>query len=264
MPPTHDTPRSLADALRSWDDAALAALLRSRPDLAVPLPADLTTLAARAASRSSVQRAVDALSAPELQVVEILAVLPEPATPGQVTAAWGTSAAAVLQRLRDLALVWGSPRRLYLVRAVRDALGPYPAGLGPTLEDTLRRRSPELADRLRDQAALAPLLAQVPDAAREVLDRLTWGPPIGQFAHADREVDAATPGTKRAMGEEFLRFFLFPAQDGQKVLQLQNSVRLSPCHDELQWPACVPVTICLPAETRPASRFSDNAAVFGR
>ncbi|HYY11702.1 MAG TPA: DNA-binding protein, partial [Kineosporiaceae bacterium] len=131
MPSRRSAPvRSLTDELRSRPDEALAALLRERPDLAVPLPPDLSALGVRAAGRLSVQRALDALDAPALQVAEVLAVLPEPAAPTQVSRAWGAQAGPVLERLRALGLVWGPPRALRLVRAARDVLGPWPAGLG--------------------------------------------------------------------------------------------------------------------------------------
>ncbi|MYR57466.1 hypothetical protein GTY54_14925, partial [Streptomyces sp. SID625] len=52
-------PRSLAEDLRARDDASLTALLRSRPDLITPVPADLTQLATRAGTRASVVRALE-------------------------------------------------------------------------------------------------------------------------------------------------------------------------------------------------------------
>src|SRR3954465_8121618 len=195
------TPRSLSDELRSRPDAALAALLRDRPDLAVPLPSDLSALGVRAASRLSVQRALDGLDTPALQVLEVLAALPEPTGPGQVSALWGAPAGPVLERLRGLALVWGTPRSLQLVRAARDILGPHPAGLGPPLADALGRRSPQrlpppleepgpppppppdtalarLAQHLGRAEVVEDLLAGAPDGVRTVLDRLAWGPPV--------------------------------------------------------------------------------------
>ncbi len=211
-------PRSLADALRGWDEDALATLLRDRSDLAVPLPHDLTGLAVRAASRASTQRAVDALDTPTLQILEILAVLPEPTTTAAVSGLHGTPADAELDRVRALALVWGDEDQLRLVRAVRDLLGPYPAGLGPPLADCLARRSQDhlaelaealaasagsaatpaqrIADHLSDPTALETLLNDAPDGARTVLDRLTWGPPVGRLDDADRPVrpaEARTP-----------------------------------------------------------------------
>ena len=207
-------PRSLADVLRSLPDDGLVALLRDRPDLGVPLPPDLTALAARAASRASVQRVLDGLDAPQLQVVEVLAMLPEPVSPAEVTRRWGAPTGPVLDRLRALALIWGGPRALHLVRAARDVLGPHPAGLGPTLAEALDRRSPQrlaelvedlglppsgdpqtgldrIAEHLGTPETLAALLDRAPDGVRTVLDRLTWGPPVGQVSQADRAVRAA-------------------------------------------------------------------------
>jgi hypothetical protein len=212
-------PRSLADALRGLPDADLVFLLRERPDLGVPLPPDLTSLAARAATRASVQRVLDGLTSPELQVVEVLAVLPEPVSPAEVSRHWGAPAGQILDRLRAIALVWGAGRALHLVRAARDVVGPHPAGLGPSIADALDRRSPQrlaelvedlglpptgdpqaalelLADHLGRPEALDRLLERAPDGVRTVLDRLTWGPPVGQVSHADRLVrasDAAGP-----------------------------------------------------------------------
>jgi len=54
-------PTPLVDWLRAQDDETLADLLRLRPDLAVPPPADLTVLATRAGIRASVHRACDEL-----------------------------------------------------------------------------------------------------------------------------------------------------------------------------------------------------------
>ena len=64
----------LVDWLRAQDDDTLADLLRLRPDLAVPPPADLTVLATRAGIRASVHRACDDLDTVALHVVEALVV----------------------------------------------------------------------------------------------------------------------------------------------------------------------------------------------
>ena len=47
---------NLAEHLRALPGEALGALLQLRPDLVVPVPADLSALAARAQSRGSVGR----------------------------------------------------------------------------------------------------------------------------------------------------------------------------------------------------------------
>jgi Helicase conserved C-terminal domain len=212
-------PRSLADDLRARDDAQLLALLRGRPDLTAPVPADLTSLAARATTRASVGRALDGLDAFTLQAVEVLAVLPEPASRSDVARLLGVRpgvAAGPVDRLRELAVLWGRDGALRLVRTVRDALGPYPAGLGPPLAELLARRdagrlhslardlgvagaegtngvgadpASALATHLADPDVLTALLDRAPDGVRDVLDRLTWGPPVGAVARADRDVD---------------------------------------------------------------------------
>jgi hypothetical protein len=64
----------LVDWLRGQDDETLAALLRVRPDLAVPPPADFTILATRAGIRASVQRACEDLDTVSLAVLEGLVV----------------------------------------------------------------------------------------------------------------------------------------------------------------------------------------------
>jgi Helicase conserved C-terminal domain len=211
-------PRSLADELRGWSDEALADLLLLRPDLAAPAPPDLGALAVSAASRLSVQRAIDGLDACTLQVLEVLVALPEGASAAQVGKAWGGPAKDGLDRLRALALIWGSTRSIRLVRTARDLTGTYPAGLGPPLADALGRRSPRrlaevmedlglppagdpeqalarLAEHLGDPLTVARLVDQAPQAARTVLERLTWGPPIGKLDDADRPVRAGQAGS---------------------------------------------------------------------
>ena len=71
-------PRTLAEDLRARDDEALGRLLRARPDLLTPVPTDLTQLAARAATRTSVLRTLDHLPAFVRQTAEALAVAPDP------------------------------------------------------------------------------------------------------------------------------------------------------------------------------------------
>jgi hypothetical protein len=275
-------PRSLTEELRSWPDAALAALLRERPDLAVPLPPDLSALGVRAAGRLSVQRALDALDAPALQVAEVLAVLPEPASPAQVTRAWGAPAGPVLDRLQGLALVWGarsgSRGALRLVRAARDVLGPWPAGLGPTLADALGRRSPQrLADLLDDlglpasgdpETALGRLaehlgradvvtglLTQAPDGVRTLLDRLTWGPPVGQVSDADRPVrrDAASGPVDWLLAHGLLGV----ADAGHVVLPREVALVLRGGHVHRTAQARPPA---VPSEPKPAGRVQGTAA----
>ncbi len=188
--PPADAPRTLGDDLRARDDAALAALLRARPDLVHPVPTDLTGLAVRATTSPAVSRALDRLDRWTLQVAEVVAALAEPASPQQVRDALAEVDPArvdeALALLRVRALVWGGPTQVRLVRAVRDVFGPYPCGLdGPGTD-----AAPEGAAVL-----VEALLAEAPAAAREVVERLVWGSPAGRVAHADRPVTRATAET---------------------------------------------------------------------
>src|SRR6188508_795108 len=61
---------TFADQLRSLPDEALGALIQLRPDLVVPVPADISALAVRAQSRNSVARCLDALDEFTLLVLD--------------------------------------------------------------------------------------------------------------------------------------------------------------------------------------------------
>lgn len=216
-PEAHSAPRSLAEALRARDDASLAALLRSRPDLITPVPTDLTQLATRAGTRASVLRALERLDRFALQTAEALAVAPDPAPYetllGLMAGDAGDETVApalprALATLREQALVWGDDDRLRLVRTARELLAPSPqhpspTGLGPTVQEATSGMSPGRIQEIVTTAGLpsthdsvsavaaltglfthrrkmAKLLAGAPEAAREVLSRLVWGPPYGQ------------------------------------------------------------------------------------
>ncbi|MGW0364290.1 helicase C-terminal domain-containing protein [Streptomyces sp. NPDC002990] len=167
-------PRSLAEALRARDDAALTALLHARPDLVSPVPGDMTQLAGRAGTRASVVRALERLDRFTLQTAQALAVAPEPCPypvlesllTGHRGADTGDSAArAALPRalgtLRDQALVWGDEDRLRLVRTARELLAPSPGrpsptGLGPTVAEATAGMSPTRIQEIVAAAGLPP------------------------------------------------------------------------------------------------------------
>ncbi|CAL9495473.1 hypothetical protein SUDANB6_03336 [Streptomyces sp. enrichment culture] len=210
-------PRSLAESLRARDDASLAALLRSRPDLITPVPTDLTQLATRAGTRASVVRALERLDRFALQTAQALAVAPDPAGYEELLGLMAGDerdpvVAAALPRavatLREQALVWGGDDRLRLVRTARELLAPSPqhpspTGLGPTVREAAAGMSPGRIQELltaaglasthdsvtavaaltalfTDRARMAELLAGAPAGSLDVLDRLAWGPPYGQ------------------------------------------------------------------------------------
>lgn len=178
-------PSSLAAWLTRLSDEQLHALLKLRPDLAVPPPADSTVLATRAGLRASVARAADELNAFELSVLEALVLAhadQEPVDPDELNGLLGagvgtTAVAEALKALRARALVWGPDTVIPGVRvvpAVREVL-PRSGQAG--------RPSPALLD-----ADVPAMLAELDPARLGLLTALAKGAPFG------RTRDAA-PGT---------------------------------------------------------------------
>lgn len=177
----HPAARSLADDLRLRSDDRLTALLLARPDLARPAPADITALAARATSRTSVQRALERLDRGLLQTVEAVLVAAEAGPEGtarhhQVAELLGADPTAALDRLWELGLLWWSDDGPRPVRALAEIVGPHPGGLGIRAADVPDRYA---AHSPADPQDLSGLVADAPPAARAILDTLTWGPPTG-------------------------------------------------------------------------------------
>lgn len=246
-------PRSLAEALRGRDDAALAALLRSRPDLVTPVPTDLTQLATRAGTRASVVRALERLDRFTLQTAQALAVAADPASYGELHGLMAgddrdpaVSAALphALGVLREQALVWGGDDRLRLVRTARELLAPSPqhpspTGLGPTVREATAGMSPgriqeivataglpsthdsvsavaALTALFDDPARMSALLDEAPAESVEVLERLVWGPPYGQVT--------ADPAPRLRWLLD--RGLLLPTAPGTVVLPREVALRL--------------------------------------
>jgi hypothetical protein len=176
---------TFADHLRSLTDAALGELLRLRPDLVMPVPADLSALAVRAQSRVSVARALDGLDQFTLQILDAARLTRDPddgtTTVDAVLAmAARPEARAALARLRALFLVTGPDDALHVVPAVDEVSSPYPAGLGRPAADL----DPRTAALCADPARLRRTLLAAPPQARAVLDRLADGPPVGTLTGA--------------------------------------------------------------------------------
>ena len=177
---------SLADWLRASSDDALAALLRTRRDLATPPPADTTVLATRAGTPGSVARACEALDTFTLATLDSLLLA------GADTRAVGRAdvekiiaedSTPALEHLRARALVWGEDDALRVPPSVREVVGPFPAGLGAS--------SPVLAGVDLDNA-----LAEISDDERALIHTLAAGPPIGMSRDARTAVplaEATTP-----------------------------------------------------------------------
>ncbi|MGC4893784.1 helicase-associated domain-containing protein [Micromonospora sp. DT31] len=179
---------SLADHLRALPDESLAALLQLRPDLVVPVPADVPALALRAQSRVSVARALDGLDQFTLQILDAARLTRDPdgvtctdqilalATAGPQPPAPTTVRAAV-DRLRARFLLYGPEHDLHVAGGI-DEVSPYPAGLGRPAAEL----DPRVAALCADPAKLRRSLLSAPPSARAVLDRLAAGPPVGTVA----------------------------------------------------------------------------------
>lgn len=163
---------ALTDWLRSRDDEALAGLLRTRPDLAVPAPADSTVLATRLGIPASVARACEDLDRFTLAVLTALVVAGADSSPvprrdidrllGRAVPTGRTREA--LDSLRRRALAWGRDEALAVVPAAREVIGPHPGGLG--------RRVPGLDN-------VDTTLAELGEQEIAVLRALAAGPPVG-------------------------------------------------------------------------------------
>ncbi len=170
-------PRSIAEVIRSFGESELTALFEARPDLMTPRPVTIDDVIERAVGAASTKLAIERLNVWQLRVLiglaarvadtsEQLAVFlsPEKAPVSAVEAA--------VSKLSAMALVWAPAGKPQVTLAVRNELGPWPAGLADESTTPL------------DQEIIKERLAELPDQALEVLERLTWGPPTGSFRGA--------------------------------------------------------------------------------
>jgi hypothetical protein len=200
--------RTLADQLRGWSDERLVGLLRARPDLATPAPQDSSQLASRAATRSSIHRALDGLDRLELSVLDALLVAGQTTSEGLISIVRADEArtALAVQRLLDLALAWEAPGGLRALTGVADAMRGLPVGTSG-----LRPSSPEPATP--DQVAAR--LAELSPAATALLRHVDAHGGEGTTGSARRTV---SPEQAASPAEELLSRRLLVPRDGDTVV----------------------------------------------
>lgn len=183
-------------------------LLRARPDLATPAPQDSSQLASRAATRSSIHRALDGLDRLELSVLDALLVAGQTTSEGLISIVRADEARTTLalQRLLDLALAWEAPGGIRALSGVADAMRGMPAGVSG-----LRPISPDPAT----PDEVAARLAGLSPAATALLRHVDAHGGEGTTGSARRTVSpdqAATPA------EELISRRLLVPREGHIVV----------------------------------------------
>lgn len=184
------------------------ALLAARPDLATPAPQDSSQLASRAATRSSIHRALDGLDRLELSVLDALLVAGQTTSEQLISIVHADPArtAAALQRLLDLALAWETPSGIRALSGVADAM----RGL-PVSASGLRPVSPEPAPA----ADIEARLAELSPAATALLRHVDAHGGEGTTGAARRTV---APRDARSPAEELISRRLLVPREGATVV----------------------------------------------
>ncbi len=235
--------RALSKELEARSDDSLRSLFSARPDLISPGVPDFAALAARACGRVSVQRALERLNRPEMQVLETLHLCTNTDTGHSASSAMlkklinGSSLTAidrVLHSLQELALVHraepphgvtpaaAARHRHYLpVGSLKDVIGIYPAGLGRSYTELVRLQ-PAFAQRVvqlvgelhRSGAAISP--AATPMEAALSLQHWTAAPESLQ------QILAAAPDRTTALLARFGNWAMGAVPQAQRRASVVN------------------------------------------
>ncbi len=233
--------RALSKELEARNDDSLRALFAARPDLISPAVPDFSALAARASARVSVQRALERLNKPQMQVLETLHLCTNTDTEHSASAAAvrkliaGSTVASVeriLASLQELALVHraepphGTPvsgrQRYYLpVGCLKDVVGIYPAGLGRSYTELVRlqpafaQRVVQLVAELR-RSGVAIQEATTPMEAALALQHWTSSP------EALSEALAGAPERTTALLAKFRNWAMGAVPQAQRKASVSN------------------------------------------
>lgn len=194
---------TFAEALAALGDDALAGLLRQRPDVAVPPPADFDVLASRLSSQYSVSRVAETVDRFVLQILEALVL---GAADETELAIFCQVPIVDIERVTALAeslgLIWRrGDGRLIPVSGVRSAVGQYPLGLGRPFSKLIAEVPQDVRSKIQadldltgegtptklltaffeDQEGLSVLVDSLSDGQRGLLTRLAAGPPVGDI-----------------------------------------------------------------------------------
>lgn len=202
-----------ADHLRSWDAAALRALLLARPDLLGAVDDGYDAVAKRASNALSIGRCLIRSDVAMLVVADAL-VIANPATPDEIDELLGTDdvdgVVAALERLAAAGLVVIAEGLATPVGDLGDLLH-RPLGLGPSIVDLWRHLPPEIADRLADElgvdGANRPSITARAVARRladpRYLDGLLADPPEGAVDLLDALVAQRSPVVRLPAGYRY-------------------------------------------------------------
>ncbi|MGY4541437.1 hypothetical protein ACVWY0_001346 [Arthrobacter sp. UYNi723] len=234
--------RALSKELEARSDDSLRALFAARPDLMSPAVPDFSALAARASARVSVQRALERLNRPQMQVLETLHLCTNTDTEHSASAAGvrkliaGSTVAAlerILASLQELALVHraepphgtavsGHRQRYYLpVGSLKDVVGIYPAGLGRSYTELVRlqpafaQRAVQLVAELR-RSGVSIQNATTPMEAALALQHWTSSP------EALGEALAGAPERTTALLAKFRNWAMGAVPQAQRKASVSN------------------------------------------
>lgn len=172
----------LAAWLADCPDEQLIRLLRLRPDLTQPPPGSIAALAARAGARQSVKAATDDLDFLHLAVLDALLTLHAEtvtATFAELAEvlgerAEGTDVRAAVDDLCARALVWGDTSGEGALRVAAEVASSLPWYPGQAATESASLSSSDVTQALES----------LDDAARDLLDKLLEGSPVGRTRDA--------------------------------------------------------------------------------